>query len=88
MGNTLEDVLQQLKVPNNACHQNKKKPILRDYTIRGQILSTVDRATYLGVELSSDLTWNKQVEKMAAKANRILSFIRRSHQICSIITEP
>ena len=26
----------------------------------------------------SDLTWNKQVEKVAAKANKILGFIRRA----------
>ena len=27
--------------------------------------STVDTATCLGVDLTSDLTWNKQVEKVA-----------------------
>ena len=78
MGNTLVDVIQPLKVPHNACHQTKKKPILRDYTIKGQTLSTVDTATYLGVELSSGLTWNKQAEEVAVKANRTLSFIRRT----------
>ena len=56
----------------------KRKPILRDCTIKGQTLSTVGTATYLEVELSSDLAWNKQVENVAAKVNRTLSFIRRT----------
>ena len=48
--------------------------------IKGQTLSTVDTATYLGVELhvSLILTWNKKVEKVAVKANRTFGFIRRT----------
>ena len=64
------------------CHiihvTRKRKPILRVDTIKGQTLNTVDTATYLGVELSPDLTWNKYMEKVAAKTNRNLNFIRRT----------
>ena len=52
----------------------KRKPILRDYTIKGQTLSTVNTSTYL--ELSSDLTSDTHVENVAAKADRTLTFIR------------
>ena len=66
----------------SECHTihvtRKRKPILGDYTIKGQTASTVDTATYLWEELSSDLTENKQVEKVEAKANRTLGFIRRT----------
>ena len=57
----------------------KRKPYSGDYmVIKGQTLSTVSTAIYVGVELyvSSDLTWNKQVERVAAKVNRTLGFIR------------
>ena len=54
----------------------KRNPILRDYTFKSQTASTVDTAIYPGVELMSDLTWNTQVEKVAGKANRTLSFIK------------
>ena len=51
----------------SKCHimhvSRKRKPLLRDYTIKGETLKSVDAATYLGVELTSDLTWNNQVEK-------------------------
>ena len=67
MGNTLG-----MSFNPSKCHimhvTRKRKLILRDYTIKGQTLSTVDTATYLGVELSSNLTGNKEVEKVAAKA--------------------
>ena len=56
----------------------KKNPILSAYTINGQTLGAVDTATYEVIELSVDLTRNKQVEKVAAKVNRTLSFIRRT----------
>ena len=53
-GNTLEDVFQSLKVSHNAYHKNKN--ILRQYITKGQTLCIVDRATYLEIEQSSDLT--------------------------------
>ena len=31
----------------------------------------------LGIELLSDLTWNKRKERVAAKANKTLGFVRR-----------
>ena len=67
----------------SKCHimyvTRKRKAIPRDYIyIRGQTLSTVDAATFLVVELSPDLTWNNQVENVAAKANRTCGFIRRT----------
>ena len=54
----------------------KRKPMLRDYTIRGQTLSIVDTITYLGIELLPNLIRNKLVEKVAANSNRTGGFIR------------
>jgi hypothetical protein len=32
----------------------------------------------LGVSVSSDLTWNKQVVEQSSKANKLLGFLKRS----------
>ena len=66
----------------SKCHvmhmTRKKKPILKDYTLKGETLETVESATYLGIELSSDLSWNKHITKTCNKANRTLGFVKRN----------
>jgi ribonuclease P/MRP protein subunit RPP40 len=56
----------------------KKKRLDHSYTLHNQVLKKVDSATYLGVELASDLTWAKHINKTAMKANRQLAFLRRN----------
>lgn len=56
----------------------KRSPILTKYTLSGYTLSTVDTATYLGVELNSRLTWDSHITKTINKANRSLGFVRRN----------
>ena len=51
----------------------KRKPILKGYTIEGQTMSTVDTATYLWVELSSDLTWNKKWKRWQQNPTELLA---------------
>jgi ribonuclease P/MRP protein subunit RPP40 len=48
------------------------------YILHNQELEQVDSATYLGVELQSDLTWSKHINKTTMKANRQLSFLKRN----------
>ena len=38
----------------------------------------VDHAKYLGLEISSDLTWNTHIQNVTTKAYRTLGFIRRN----------
>ena len=38
----------------------------------------MDRATYLGLELTQNLSWNSHVDKITSTANRTLGFIRRN----------
>ena len=52
---------------------------LSQYTLHNQPLEQVNSATYLGVELSSDITWAKHINKTCNKANRNLGFIRSLH---------
>lgn len=59
----------------------KKKKIEHPYTLHNQTLETVKRATYLGVELTPDLSWKAHINSICTKANNTLSFIRRNVKI-------
>ena len=63
----------------NILHVSRKKhqrPHV--YHLKGSVLEQVDDATYLGVEVSKDLSWHKQCNKVATKGNRTLGFIKRN----------
>ena len=49
----------------------------------GKNLEICSSAKYLGITISSDLRWNKQVDEVCAKANRTLAFLRRNLRIKS-----
>ena len=59
-----------------------KKPVMFDYTIDGHILETVKSNPYLGVELTDNMSWEKQVNKVVTKGNKALGFIRRNLGTC------
>ena len=72
----------------NIIHVSRKKePILQKYHIKGTDLDEVDTATYLGIHAASDLTWHKQVNKVAAKGNRALGFTKRNIRTTSQATK-
>ena len=48
------------------------------YTLQGQVLKVVTSAKYLGVDISSGLSWNSHIDRITGKANRTLSFIQRN----------
>jgi hypothetical protein len=57
------------------------KKIDSEYSLHNSVLERAKSATYLGIELSCDLTWSTHIEKAANKANRQLAFIRRNLKI-------
>ena len=61
----------------------KRKSKKRSYQLKGSILKEVDDATYLGVDVSKDLSWHKQCNKVAAKGNRMLGFVKRNLKTAS-----
>ena len=63
----------------------KKTPASYPYTMIGSQLGAVKQEKDLGVWISSDLTWNKQVVEQSSKANKLLGFIKRS---CKEIRNP
>lgn len=66
----------------SKCHimhvTRKKQPVLTNYTLKGEVLSTVETATYLGVDISANLSWNNQIGKITKKSSRTLGFIKRN----------
>ena len=61
---------------------NKRKPIITDYSIHGSNLATVDSAKYLGLTISSNLSWNSHIENISNKANNITALIKRNLSAC------
>ena len=55
-----------------------KKPINSEYILHGQVLETVTCARYLGVDVSSTLSWNSHIDRVVNNANRTLGYIRRN----------
>ena len=49
----------------------------------GEELTHVDQQTYLGLELTKDLSWGPHIQKVVSKANRNLNMIRRNLGQCS-----
>ena len=60
-----------------ATHATRKK-IEYPYTLDDTPLTDTSSTSYLGVELSSDLRWNKQVKKTVAKGNQTLGVLKRN----------
>ena len=61
---------------------NKRKPIAADYTIHSQKISKTDSVKYLGVTIDSKLAWSDHYNKISAKANSTLAFLRRNTYAC------
>ena len=55
-----------------------RKAINTVYTLHGQILEVVTSAKYLGVDISSGLSWNSHIDRITGNANRTLGYIRRN----------
>ena len=58
----------------------KKNPIITNYTLHGHQLH-VNSVKYLGLTVSNDLRWDKHVDRVVAKANNTLVFLRRNLNI-------
>ncbi len=62
---------------------HSKQPKPTKYHLGGALLQQTAHHTYLGVDLSNDLSWNLQINKVKAAANRSLGFLRRNISSCS-----
>ena len=61
----------------------KRQPMLHDYILHGLILQLVNTSRYLGVTLSSALSWNCHIDNITGEANSTLAFLGRNLQMIS-----
>ena len=66
---------------NSISITRKRNKLCHSYKLHNQDLKQVSSTPYLGVELSSDLTWHDQINKVCSKGNKQLAFLRRNLQI-------
>ena len=59
----------------------KKVPVASSYKLDDSIVSSTDSERDLGVWVSSDLTWKKQVNEQAAKANQDSGVCAKEHLV-------
>ena len=60
-----------------------KTPIPTQFTLHNCILESVSSVKYLGVDISSDLSWDTHINRISKKANNTLGFLRRNTKIHS-----
>ena len=60
-----------------------RKKILHPYTLFRSKLQETDSIKYLGINITSDLRWNKQIDMVKSKANSKLGFLRRNVRVAS-----
>jgi len=48
------------------------------YKLKGHVLERTTSAKYLGVTITSDLSWKTHIDKTTKKANSVLGFLRRN----------
>ena len=50
----------------------------RFYTMNGDVVRPVEEATYLGVTLTHNMSWDSHIRSVEAKASRTLGFLKRN----------
>ena len=61
----------------------KREPITYNYTLGDTSIEKVSNVSDLGVEVSSNLSWDAHVSKIVNKSNRMLGLIQRTSAILS-----
>ena len=64
----------------------KLKPVIFVYHMDGCQLEVVSAEKDLGVYITDNLTWNKQVNEQCAKASMLLGYLRKNTRLVKSIT--
>jgi hypothetical protein len=72
---------------NSMSSTRPRSPFEHRYTLKGHILEDVKEAKYLGLTLSSNLTWNNHIGNITSKANKLLGSLRRNLKIINESTK-
>lgn len=66
---------------------NKRRVVQSHYVIDGTPLELVKEHSYLGVTITSNLSWTSHINNIACKASKVLGLIRRHLHDCDIKTK-
>ena len=55
-----------------------RRPINTLYYLHGQVLEAVNSARYMGVDISSGMSWKSHIDRITGKANSTLGFLKRN----------
>ena len=66
---------------NSMSVTRSKTPFKYNYIFKGHTFESVDTAKYLGITISSNMTWNAHINNITSKAQKLLGFLRRNLQI-------
>ena len=69
---------------NSMTVTRKKNTIYHIYKLHNEKLDRVNSATYLGLELTENLSWNRHIENSCNKATKTLSFLRRNLKVNNV----
>ena len=58
-----------------------RSPVPHPYTLKGQILHTDEQLKYLGVDITSNLSWNPHIDRIGKKGNSMLGFLQRKLRV-------
>ena len=61
----------------------RKHIFQHNYKLGNSILQETQSHTYLGVDINKDLKWNNHINRISAKGNRTLGFIKRNLNSCT-----
>ncbi len=61
----------------HLCITLKKKPLNYSFVVNGEVVPREKQTKYLGVTITSDLSWNIHSEQIRAKASKTLGLLRR-----------
>ena len=64
-----------------------RSPVLHPYTLKGQILHTDEQSKYLGIDITSNLSWNPHIDRIVKKGNSMLGFLQRNLRVNSYETK-
>ena len=79
----------QMEFNSSKCHgirivPNKQRNVLTSsYCLHVQTLETASASKYLGITISSELSWSTHVEDVAARWNRTVGSLRRDFRECT-----
>ena len=60
-----------------------RKPVTKNYSLKGHALTTEDSTRYLVVEMQSTMSWNKHINQTIKKGISMLGFLRRNLKVCN-----